>query len=76
MRLEDIILDPTYTSKTLVGGLDWLRSRGEQGKVVLFIDTYNSVDLTTHIEGADYKALPSSFHRYFENPTQEEELAK
>ncbi|MGD0803034.1 MAG: hypothetical protein ABSA11_03070 [Candidatus Bathyarchaeia archaeon] len=24
----------------------------------------------------DYKALPRSLHRYFEKPTQEEELAK
>jgi len=60
----------------LFGGLDWLRAKGEQGKVTLFMDTYNSVDLTTKIEGADYKVLPRSLHRYFEKPTQEEELAK
>jgi 1-aminocyclopropane-1-carboxylate deaminase/D-cysteine desulfhydrase-like pyridoxal-dependent ACC family enzyme len=75
-NLEGLKLDPTYTSKTLAGGLDWLRSRGEQGKVVLFMDTFNSVDLSPQIVGADYMALPTSFYRYFEKPTQEEELAE
>jgi D-cysteine desulfhydrase len=74
-ELEGLTLDPTYTSKALHGGLDWLRSRGEKDKVVLFMDTYNSVDLTPNIVGADYKELPRSLHKYFENPTQEEELA-
>jgi 1-aminocyclopropane-1-carboxylate deaminase/D-cysteine desulfhydrase-like pyridoxal-dependent ACC family enzyme len=75
-NLEGLKLDPTYTSKTLAGGLDWLRSRGEQGKVVLFMDTFNSVDLSPQIVEADYMALPTSFYRYFEKPTQEEELAE
>jgi 1-aminocyclopropane-1-carboxylate deaminase/D-cysteine desulfhydrase-like pyridoxal-dependent ACC family enzyme len=75
-ELEGLFLDPTYTSKTLHGGLDWLKTKGEQDKVVLFMDTFNSVDLTANIEGVDYKTLPGSLHRYFENPTQEEELAK
>lgn len=75
-ELEGLTLDPTYTSKTLYGGLDWLRSKGEGDKVVLFMDTYNSIDLTPKIEGADYKALPKSLHRYFEKPTQEEELTE
>jgi 1-aminocyclopropane-1-carboxylate deaminase/D-cysteine desulfhydrase-like pyridoxal-dependent ACC family enzyme len=75
-ELEGLILDPTYTSKTLLGGLDWLKNRGEKEKVVLFMDTYNSVDLTPQIEGADYHTLPRSFYRYFEKPTQEEELAQ
>jgi D-cysteine desulfhydrase len=74
-ELEGLTLDPTYTSKALHGGLDWLRSRGEQDKIVLFMDTYNSVDLTPNIVGADYKELPKSLHKYFENLTQEEELA-
>jgi 1-aminocyclopropane-1-carboxylate deaminase/D-cysteine desulfhydrase-like pyridoxal-dependent ACC family enzyme len=75
-ELEGITLDPTYTSKTLHGGLDWLKAEGKRDKVVLFMDTFNSVDLTGHITGADYKTLPGALHRYFENPTQEEELAE
>jgi 1-aminocyclopropane-1-carboxylate deaminase/D-cysteine desulfhydrase-like pyridoxal-dependent ACC family enzyme len=73
-ELEGLNLDPTYTSKALLGGLDWLSKRGEKEKVVLFMDTYNSIDLTPQIEGEDYHKLPSPFHRYFEKPTQEEEL--
>ncbi len=73
---EGLILEPSYTSKTLYGGLDWLKRRGEQDKVVLFMDTFNSVDLTPQISGANYHDLPKPLHRYFENPTQEEELAK
>jgi D-cysteine desulfhydrase len=72
--LEGLTLDPTYTSKTLHGGLDWLKKRGETDKVILFMNTFNSVDLTPNIEGTDYKALPASLHKYFEEPTQEEEL--
>jgi D-cysteine desulfhydrase len=75
-ELEGLTLDPTYTSKTLYGGLDWLRNQGEADKIILFMDTYNSVDLTPNIEGANYKDLPRSLHRYFERPTQEEELVK
>jgi D-cysteine desulfhydrase len=75
-ELEGLTLDPSYTSKTLYGGLDYLKAKGEQDKVVLFMDTFNSVDLTPKIAGADYHDLPSAFHRYFEKPTQEEELAK
>jgi hypothetical protein len=75
-ELEDLTLDPSYTSKALYGGLDYLKAKGEQGKTVLFMDTFNSVDLTPKIAGADYHELPKAFHRYFEKPTQEEELAK
>lgn len=75
-ELEELTLDPTYTSKTLHGGLDYLKARGETDKVVLFMNTFNSVDLTSHVTGADYKTLPTALHRYFEKPTQEEELAE
>lgn len=75
-ELEGLTLDPTYTSKTLHGGLDWLKKIGDRDKVVLFMDTFNSVDLTHNIEGDDYKSLPASLHKYFEKPTQEEELAE
>jgi 1-aminocyclopropane-1-carboxylate deaminase/D-cysteine desulfhydrase-like pyridoxal-dependent ACC family enzyme len=74
--LEGLTLDPSYTSKTLYGGLDYLKAKGEQGKTVLFMDTYNSVDLTHLVAGADHHELPRAFHRYFEKPTQEEELEK
>lgn len=70
--LEGIPLDHTYTGKAMAGGLDWLKKRKEQDKNVLFWNTYNSVDLSDKAATIDYKTLPSKFHRYFEEPTQEE----
>lgn len=72
--LEDIPLEHTYTGKALGGGVDWLRRQGLEDRVILFWNTYNSVDLTHLIEDADYHELPPSLHRYFEEPTQEELL--
>ncbi len=70
--LEGIPLDQTYTGKALAGGLDWLKKRGEQDRKVLFWNTYNSVDLRDKAATVDYLSLPKGFHRYFEEPTQEE----
>jgi hypothetical protein len=39
------------------------------------MDTYNNVDFTPNILVADYMELHRSLYKYFENPTQEEELA-
>ena len=75
-ELEGIPVDPTYTGKALGGGLDWLRRRGEQDKVTLFWDTYNSVDLSGVCSQVDYRDLPAAFHRYFKEPTQEEQFTK
>ncbi|MDH5790902.1 MAG: pyridoxal-phosphate dependent enzyme [Candidatus Bathyarchaeota archaeon] len=73
-ELEGMTLDPTYTGKALGGGLDWLRKQGLQDRVVLFWNTYNSVDLSHLVDGANYHVLPKAVHRYFEEPTQEELL--
>lgn len=70
--LEGIPLDHTYTGKALAGGLDWLKKREEQDKTVLFWNTYNSRDLSDKAATVDYKSLPPKFHKYFEEPTQEE----
>lgn len=72
-ELEAIPLDTTYTGKALGGGLDWLRKQGLQDSVILFWNTYNSVDLSHLIKDADYRELPKALHKYFEEPTQEEE---
>lgn len=73
--LEGIPLDPTYTGKALAGGLDWLKKIREQDKAVLFWNTYNSIDLGEKAATVDYKTLPPKFHKYFEEPTQEELLS-
>lgn len=70
--LEGIPLEQTYTGKALGGGLDWLKKRGNQDKTTLFWNTYNSVDLSDKAATVDYKTLPVKFHKYFEEPTQEE----
>ena len=75
-ELEGIHIDPTYTGKAFSGGLDWLGKKGENDKTVLFWDTYNSVDLSPLAAQVDYRDLPRSFHKYFEEPTQEETFKK
>ncbi len=71
-ELEGLMLDPTYTAKTLFGGLDWLKKQGEQDKTVLFLNTFNSVDLTDQFKDIKYQVLPRKLYKYFERPTQEE----
>jgi D-cysteine desulfhydrase len=70
--LEGIPLEPTYTGKALAGGLDWLKNIMEHDKTVLFWNTYNSIDLSEKASVIDYETLPPKFHKYFEEPTQDE----
>lgn len=74
--LEGIPIEPTYTGKAFSGGLNWLERQGENEKTVLFWDTYNSVDLSHLAAQVDYRDLPRAFHKYFEEPTQEETFNK
>jgi D-cysteine desulfhydrase len=74
--LGGIPIEPTYTGKAFSGGLDWLEKRGEKEKTVLLWDTYNSVDLSHFAAQVDYRDLPRAFHKYFEEPTQEETFNK
>ena len=76
MSLEGITLDPTYTGKALIGGLKWLKNRGERKKTVLFWNTFNSIDLSVLIKNMDYLDLPYQFYKYYETPTQEELLER
>ena len=69
--LENIKLDGTYTGKTLAGALDYIKKNHLEDKVILFWNTYNSVDLSHLIKNIDYRKLPPHFHKYFELPNQE-----
>jgi 1-aminocyclopropane-1-carboxylate deaminase/D-cysteine desulfhydrase-like pyridoxal-dependent ACC family enzyme len=71
-ELEDITLEHTYTGKALGGGLDWLKKHGETDENILFWDTYNSIDHSEEAATIDYQSLPKKFHKYFEEPVQEE----
>jgi len=68
---ENIKLDGTYTGKTLAGALDCIKKNHLKDKVLLFWNTYNSVDLSHLIKDIDYHKLPAPFHKYFELPNQE-----
>ncbi|MDD5747504.1 MAG: pyridoxal-phosphate dependent enzyme [Actinomycetota bacterium] len=72
-ELEGLSLDGTYTGKTLAAALDFLKN-GRNKSPALFINTYNSVDLSGEIKNVDYHGLPKPLHRYFEEPTQEEQM--
>ena len=69
--LEKIKLEGTYTGKTLAGALDCIKKNHLEDKVLLFWNTYNSVDLSHLIKDIDYHKLPAPFHKYFELPKQE-----
>lgn len=67
---EGLKLEGTYTGKALAAAL---RLAGElrPGKATLFVNTYNSVDLSPRVEGVDYRTLPRPFWRFFEGPDRE-----
>jgi 1-aminocyclopropane-1-carboxylate deaminase/D-cysteine desulfhydrase-like pyridoxal-dependent ACC family enzyme len=67
LSAEGIELDPHYTEKSL----DCLLEDREKGqlrdRVALFWNTFDSRDMSDIIAGVDYRELPRSFHRYFED---------
>jgi D-cysteine desulfhydrase len=62
---EKLILDPTYTAKTLAGAISFIR-KGGKGPV-LYWHTFNSVDLSSIANTVDYRSLPSAFHKFFKS---------
>jgi D-cysteine desulfhydrase len=66
-ELEGLLLEGTYTGKALAAALEMGKEMG-RNESVLFIDTYNSADLSPQIAGIDYLLLPRPFHRFFEMP--------
>jgi D-cysteine desulfhydrase len=67
---EGITLDGTYTGKTLASLMEDAKREDLSDKVILFWNTYNSVDFTNNINNVDYRKLPSGFHKYFEEDVQ------
>jgi D-cysteine desulfhydrase len=66
-ELESLELEGTYTGKALAAALDMGKTlRGEES--ILFVNTYNSVDLSPSTKGLDHRLLPEPFHRFFEMP--------
>ena len=69
-KSEGILLEGTYTGKTMAALIDQVRRHNTGKEVLLFWNTYNARDFSHVIKGADYHHLPRSFHRYFEEDVQ------
>ena len=69
-EFEGLVLEGTYTGKALAGAIAMGKElRG--GESILFVNTYNSTDLSPRIKDLDYHLLPKPFHRFFEKPYRE-----
>lgn len=68
-ELEALRLEGTYSGKAMACLVSDARAGRLQGRA-LFWNTYNSVDISRDIAGANYQNLPQSLHRYFEEPVQ------
>jgi D-cysteine desulfhydrase len=69
-EFEGLMLEGTYTGKALAGAIAMGKElRG--GESILFLNTYNSTDLSPRIKDLDYHLLPKPFHRFFEKPYRE-----
>jgi 1-aminocyclopropane-1-carboxylate deaminase/D-cysteine desulfhydrase-like pyridoxal-dependent ACC family enzyme len=62
---ENIKLDPTYTGKAMAAMIDFSALPQNAGKNIMFIDTYNSRDLSKEAASVDYLDLPKDFRKFF-----------
>ena len=63
---EGLILDVTYTGKTMAAVMDFVRQGGNAEKNIMFWHTFNSVDLSPFLKDAPHPTeLPKKFHQYF-----------
>lgn len=69
-QCENIMLEGTYTGKTLAALVDDVRSGMTQGKTMLFWNTVNSRDSSDVVASINYHDLPDEFHHYFEEDVQ------
>ncbi len=60
-------LETTYTGKTVAALLDAVRDGRHGTEPVLYWNTYNEQNLSPLAERVPVDALPSAFHRYFED---------
>ena len=63
---EEITLDPTYSSKALLGMCSYVEEHELENDVLLFWNTFCGDDFSEVIKSVDYKKLPKEFHKYFE----------
>ncbi len=67
---ENLKLEGTYTGKAFAALMADAREGRLADKTVLFWNTTNSNDFSNDIAPLDYKTLPKSLHRYFEQDVQ------
>ena len=69
-RYGSIKLEGTYTGKAFAALIDDGKKSILRDKIILFWNTYNSLDFSKAIATIDYHQLPRCFHRYFEEEVQ------
>jgi 1-aminocyclopropane-1-carboxylate deaminase/D-cysteine desulfhydrase-like pyridoxal-dependent ACC family enzyme len=69
-RNEGIKLDGTYTGKAFAALIHDAENKLLRDRVILFWNTYNSIDFPDIINTLDYRHLPRCLHRYFEEEVQ------
>jgi 1-aminocyclopropane-1-carboxylate deaminase/D-cysteine desulfhydrase-like pyridoxal-dependent ACC family enzyme len=73
-ELENIKLEGTYTGKAFAGLMGFAKESELGDEVLLFINTYNSSDLSRFVNiNPDYRRLPESLHHYFEKKVADTE---
>jgi 1-aminocyclopropane-1-carboxylate deaminase/D-cysteine desulfhydrase-like pyridoxal-dependent ACC family enzyme len=73
-KYSGIQLEGTYTGKAFAALIDEAKKPYLKNKVLLFWNTYNSLDFSETIANIDYHLLPRCFHRYFEDKVQPLEM--
>lgn len=69
-KTENIKLETTYTGKTLAAVIDFVKENSLENEPILFLNSYNSVELSDFIKDKDYRELPRKFQRFFHLPLQ------
>lgn len=69
-KCEGIRLDGAYTGKAMAALIDDAAKHNLRDKVVLFWNTFNSIDFSDALSAVEYRNLPRCFHRYFEEEVQ------
>ena len=67
---QGIKLDGTYSGKTFAAFLDYIKKNPDLKEVLIFWDTFSSLNLESFVKNFDYKLLPYNLHRYFQEPVQ------
>jgi 1-aminocyclopropane-1-carboxylate deaminase/D-cysteine desulfhydrase-like pyridoxal-dependent ACC family enzyme len=75
-KYAGIKLEGTYTGKTFAALMNDAKKSELRDKVLLFWNTYNSVDFSQIINAIDYQQLPRCFHFYFKEDLQPLECEK